>query len=1031
MVHMDVLTVRGMRKRREWRWLSASWGSALRIFAPLVLLMGVLGVHGACNFDPDFGDGAIACALNDSSCPPGLVCGADGRCHRPSPSSTSNDERDASAGPLSSLLITDVTVMEGNTETTDAIFTVRLVPASVRPVRVDYATVDDTATAPTDYTAASGTLFFEPGATSKPFIVKVTTNDMVQSSRRFLALLKNPENATLGIGQATGTIVDDDTFGLVATDTTVTEGSGPEGTLTNALFDVHLTSTSMSSVSVFYRAVEDTALEGTDFVRTSGRLVFAPGELRKTVAVPVKANARTDEPVRNFFLTLTNVTGNAPLLRARAQGKIIDDDAIPSISIDDVSVMEGNTTGGATSASASFHVRLSSASSRRITVSFATEVDGAAAAAANGGDFGMTGGMITFDPGQVEKTISVPINGDTLDEDDETFNVRLESPTNATIAKAVGVGSILNDDSPPKITVDDIALQEGPPLVSTAFPFRLRLSEPSGRTVSVQVETVSDTATAGTDFVGIAPTIVTFAPGTTEKVVNVSVNGDATAEGAERFVLRLSRPVNATIARADGRATILDDDSTLPAVTISDVTITENNVGVAFATFTITLSPGAVGPVTVQWATEDETAEAGSDYVAASGVVTFTSPQESKAVNIVVNGDTLFEADEAFLVRLTSVSPNANILDAEGRCTITNDDTPPEISIVASGTGAGTVTEGASGTTKAISFNVALSAPSAREVTVNYFTTDETATSTQSPDADYLRRTGLLVFQPGETSKTISVVALGDDVYEPDPAETFLLTLATPKGATLAPSASSAQGRILNDDAAPVIAIGPDIDGSEGAPGAASSAETLRFNITLDRPSSRPINVSYATADETAIAGADYVEATGVLTFAPGETRKFIPITINGDNEVEPSETFTLTLSSPAGAATLGRAVARGTILNDDGPSPTMTIGDAVVVEGNSGIPYSASFTVALSAPTSQTVSVHYATSNGTADATDYVATAGTLTFAPNETMKTINISIRGDTTAERDETFFVTLDTPTNAVIFQHRGQATIVNDD
>jgi hypothetical protein len=1017
--------------------------STLCTLCAFVVLMMSAFFFAACGFNPDFGDGVVACAVNDSSCPPGLTCEADGRCHRPSsaPPPTTTD-RDAGPTTLSSLLITDVSVMEGNTGTTDAIFTVRLVPASVRPVRVEYMTVDDTATAPADYAAATGSIFFEPGATSKPFIVKVATNDLVQAQRRFFAMLKNPENATIGLGQADGTIVDDDTFGLVATDTTVVEGTGAtEGALTNATFDVHLTSASMNPVSVAYRAVEDTAVEGSDFIRTSGRLVFAPGELKKNVSVPVKANARNDEPVRNFFLTLTNVTGGAPLLRARAQAKIIDDDPVPSLSIDEgVSVMEGNI---GSAAAATFHVRLSAASSRRITVNFATEIVAAGGAvAASVSDFGTTAGMLTFEPGQIDNTISIPINGDTIDEEDETFNVRLEAgtATNATIAKAVGVGTILNDDAPPKITIDDLALQEGNAGAATNFPFRLRLSEPSGRTVSVQVETVSETAVAGADFVGIAPATVTFAPGTTEKILNVTVNGDAVAEGgAEKFGVHLSRPSNGSIARADAQGTILDDDSTLAGITISDVAVTENNGGVTFATFTITLSPGAVGPVTVQWATEDETATAGpvgmgGDYIAANGVVTFTSPQESKTVNIAINGDTVFEADETFVVRLTGVSANANILDAEGRCTITNDDTAPEISIVAPTSG-GAALEGARGTTKTIPFNITLSSASGREVTVNYFTTDETASSAQTSDADYLRRTGLLVFQPGETTKTISVVVLGDDQNEPD-AETFLLTLATPKGATLSASASAAQGKILNDDPAPVIAIGPDIEDSEGAPGPAASNETFRFVVTLDRPSSRPINVSYATADETATAGADYIEANGVLTFAPGETRKVIPVTINGDAEVEQSETFTVTLSSPAGTASLGRAVAHGKILNDDGATPstpTMTISDAVVVEGNNGgTPYSATFTVVLSAPTTQTVAVQYATSNGTAnEATDYLATSGTLSFAPNETTKTINVSVRGDTTVEPDETFFVTLDTPTNAVIFHPRGQATIVNDD
>ncbi|HND54650.1 MAG TPA: Calx-beta domain-containing protein, partial [Pirellulaceae bacterium] len=87
---------------------------------------------------------------------------------------------------------------------------------------------------------------------------------------------------------------------------------------------------------------------------------------------------------------------------------------------------------------------------------------------------------------------------------------------------------------------------------------------------------------------------------------------------------------------------------------------------------------------------------------------------------------------------------------------------------------------------------------------------------------------------------------------------------------------------------------------------------------------------------------------------------------------------------------------------------------------------------VRLSAPSGMPVTVDYATSNGTATAgVDYSSASGKLTFAVGETVKTITLTIIGDTTKEADETFWVMLMRPTNAGLFDDTGLVTIANDD
>src|SRR5439155_67330 len=183
------------------------------------------------------------------------------------------------------------------------------------------------------------------------------------------------------------------------------------------------------------------------------------------------------------------------------------------------------------------------------------------------------------------------------------------------------------------------------------------------------------------------------------------------------------------------------------------------------------------------------------------------------------------------------------------------------------------------------------------------------------------------------------------------------------------------------------------------------------FTVSLSNPSSQTITVNYATANGTATAGSDYVAESGTLTFAPGQTTRTIAIVVNGDTLNEPTETFFVNLSAPVNA-TIADNQGLGTILDNDS-APSLAINSVAVTEGNSGTTPAIS-TVTLSAPSSFTVTVKWATADGTATVAnnDYVAASGTLTFAPGVTGLTITNFVNGDTVNESDETFLVKLST-------------------
>jgi hypothetical protein len=201
------------------------------------------------------------------------------------------------------------------------------------------------------------------------------------------------------------------------------------------------------------------------------------------------------------------------------------------------------------------------------------------------------------------------------------------------------------------------------------------------------------------------------------------------------------------------------------------------------------------------------------------------------------------------------------------------------------------------------------------------------------------------------------------------------------------------------------------------------------FNVALSIASSSSVTVDYATVNGSASAPADYVSDSGTLTFMPGEVGKQIAVQVVGDTLVEPNETFSVNLSNPTNA-TVSDDVGLGTITDND--TVTITIGNVTVTEGNAGTS-NAVFNVTLSAASGSTVTVAYATADGSATApSDYTSTSGTLTFNPGQVSKQIIVPIVGDTVVETNETFSVNLSNPTNATIAGSGfGLGTINNND
>ena len=224
----------------------------------------------------------------------------------------------------------------------------------------------------------------------------------------------------------------------------------------------------------------------------------------------------------------------------------------PSISVRDAFVVEGNS--GTTQAT--FVVALSGASSQSVSCSFATS-NGTATA---GSDYIATSGAVTFAPGEVEKPVVVLVNGDTVDEQQETYFLDISNVQNATVSSNRGNGFIVDDDGP-TISVNDVSVTEGNSGTKAAT-FTLTLSGPSVEAIAVRVVTTPGTATASSDYNSIN-LVVIFQPGTVTRTFDVDIIGDTNLESNETFFVDISEAFATTIADGDGGCTILDDDTLL------------------------------------------------------------------------------------------------------------------------------------------------------------------------------------------------------------------------------------------------------------------------------------------------------------------------------------------------------------------------------------------------------------------------------------------------------------------------------------
>lgn len=661
-------------------------------------------------------------------------------------------------------------------------------------VDVTAATKAGTAKSPGDFTAAAArVLRLTPAQGSVTVDVPVASDSVPEGSEVFYLDLSSPLGATLADSRGSATIVDiSGPLTVSVGDATVGEPAtgGP-----TAAVEVSLSSPVPAGhqVSLVAATAAGTATASADYVATTQTLVFAPGQQTKTVDIGLLPDdlREIDE---TFSVKLSSVAG-AVAADATGLVTVTDDEGPIQISVSNVWLPEGD----AGTSSAGFAVRLSTApaAGQSVTVYVAT-ADGTAKAGLDYTKLAKT--KLTFAAGTTEQVVTVPVTGDTLTEGNETFRLVASSPTGALLADADGWATIATDDgvtpapAPITVSVSDARLTESA-AGSQAGTVDLRLSSapPAGQSVSVTVATADSTATAGADYVAVPSTVVVFGPGETVRSVDLAALDDTLAEPTESFAVKLSAASGAVLADAQAAVSVVSDEAPI-TVAASNAWVLEPDTGTVDAQVAVRLSqaPAAGQSVSVVVATADSTAKSVGDYTRLVATrVTFAAGEQSKTLTIPVAGDLLAEGNETFSVTLSSPI-GLTVADSSGAVTIADDEGPVWVSA-----GDAWVLEGASASTTPLVFTARLSSPPGPgqlfKVTV---TTVAGGTATAGLDYATLAST-VLTFNPGETSKPVTVSVTGDNAAEID--ETLLLSLASATGGVVI-SDATAVATLLNDD---------------------------------------------------------------------------------------------------------------------------------------------------------------------------------------------------------------------------------------
>ena len=865
----------------------------------------------------------------------------------------------------------------------DITFTVTLGAAVQGGLTVTPSFTDVTAVEGTDYDENTAALSFSgTKGETKTFAVSTTEDAVLEADETFTVGLSSSNSGVTATDTGTGTISNDDSAAVTVNDASASEGD-------SMTFTVTLSEAVQGGLKVTPGYTNGTAAS-TDYTANTKALTFSgtKGETKTfTVSTAEDAVLEADET-----FTVGLGVSNAPsgVTSTDTGAGTIDNDDSAAVTVNDASASEGDGI--------AFTVTLGAAVQGGLTVT-----PGYTDGTAGSGDYSPNTNALNFTGTASEtKTFTVSTTEDAALEADETFTVGLTvSGTSLSItATDTGTGTINNDDSA-AVTVNDANADEG-----NAMTFTVTLSHAVQGGLKVTPSFTDVTAVEGTDYDENTPALSFTGTAKETKTFTVSTTEDDVVEANETFTVGLS--VSGTslgVTDTDtGAGTINNDDGAV--VTVNNAEASEG----AAMTFTVTLGAAVQGGLTLTPGYTNGTAGSG-DYTPNTAALTFTGNKgETKTFAVSTIDDSILESTETFTVGLaaSNTASGVNALDT-GTGTINDNDGGAALTISDAGADEG----------EAMTFNVSLNKAVQGGLTVTPVYTNGTAS-----DADYAANTTPMSFS-GEASenRNFTVATIEDALFEG--AETFTVGLMV-SGTSLGVAADDTGTGTINDDDEASASL--TLSGAR-----AEEGEGLTFTATLDNAVPGGFTATPAYTDGTAAAGSDYAPNTAALSFAgaAGERHSFTVASIE-DAEVEPDETFTVSLAvaaggsggaagaKQAGGAQNGIAAASATGTIDDDDAYRIVVRAKVKLSadpdrlGEDADPVTVELTATADAAVSEARTVRVSvggSGDSAAEGTDY-ATVGDfdLTIAANAAagMAEFELAPKDDDLVEGDETITI-----------------------
>ncbi|MEN8822454.1 MAG: Calx-beta domain-containing protein [Abyssibacter sp.] len=860
--------------------------------------------------------------------------------------------------------------------------------SALGPASVNIATTDGTAISGIDYDQTSAGLSWVDGETgSKSVSIPILDNTDVEGDLTFAVALSAPtptDRTHLGTQTQTDvTIVDNDSIIELASATVTAVES--DGSLV-----ISATRTgSFGAATVNYATADGSAQAGTHYGAASGTFEWADGEdgtQSVTISLTDDADVNAD---RDFSLSIDTPSPSANVQLGSTTTTAVtltNDDSTISLTTASLSAPEGDGQ--------IVFIAERTGDFGAATIDFAT-ADGSATAP---GDYTANSGSLSWNDGEAgQKMITVTIADNDVVDADRDFSLTLSNPDPNTRVRLGAIdaatATILDDDT--VITLDAAtasAIESDGTVTLTATRSGTR------GTATVTVRTADGSAAAGVHYTGIDSSL-SWADGEDgSKSITVEIADDLVVNDDRDFTLSISNPMPSGLVQlgavTQSAITVVNNDSSI-AMEVASVSAVENDGTVTLRA----VRTGGFGAASVDFATADGSAQAGTHYTAASGTLNWADGQTgAMEFSITLQDDTEINADRDFSIALSNPTPGTRVVlagQASTTVTVRNDDAAfsmaaPSVS----------VEEGEA----EVSVTVQRVGSAVGEFSVLVSTADGTATA----PANYTAFSERVVWADGDAeSKTVSISLQDDSVVNEDRSFSIQLSAGEPSGSTT-----------ITDDDTTVVTIVDDETTVSFAADSYTVVEGGMIEVFVERAGSTsgPASVTYTTVDGTATAGSHYTAASGTLTWADGDdTPQSFSIDVADDGTLNADRQFTIELSQPDPAVrVLLTEPTTATVTIEDNETQVRFESSSYTASEGDG---SVSLVVQRIGMGMGTVTVDYAVNGGTATRnTDYSVADGTLTWSDGDTAnKTIRISLTDDPVAERTETVVLTLSNVTS----------------